>query len=143
MEELDQIIFYQLEKAIKTYRQFAQRRLLQQGFDITIDQWLVLKAVHEQPEWTQHQIAQTVFKDVASVTRMIELLVQKHYLTRILNPDDRRRFALILTDIARQLLEAMQPAIDANRRWALQGMDDEQRAQLQHTLHRLIQNCQS
>lgn len=143
MEELDQIIFYTLEKAIKTYRQFAQRRLNQQGFDITIDQWLVLKAIHEQPEWTQQQIAQTVFKDFASVTRMIELLVKKQYLTRISNSDDRRRFTLTLTDTARQLLDTMQPIIDTNRQCALQDLDDQQLTQLQRTLHQLIKNCQS
>ncbi|MFD2935454.1 MarR family winged helix-turn-helix transcriptional regulator [Spirosoma flavum] len=143
MEELDQIVFYSLEKAIKLYRQFAQRRLNQHGFDITIDQWLILTAVRDQPDWTQQQIAKTVFKDVASVTRMIDLLVKKQYLTRIGNSDDRRRFTLTLTDTARQLLDAMQPVIVNNRQCALQNLDEQQLTHLQNMLHLLIKNCQS
>ncbi len=34
-------VFYSIEKAIKTYRQFAQRRLSVRNIDITIDQLLV------------------------------------------------------------------------------------------------------
>ncbi len=143
MEELDQIVFYSLEKAIKLYRQFAQRRLNQHGFDITIDQWLILTAVRDQPDWTQQQIAKTVFKDVASVTRMIDLLVKKQYLTRIGNSDDRRRFTLTLTDTAGQLLDAMQPVIVNNRQCALQNLDEQQLTHLQNMLHLLIKNCQS
>jgi MarR family transcriptional regulator for hemolysin len=37
-EQLKEVIFYSLEKTIKTYGQFAQKRLREAGYDITIDQ---------------------------------------------------------------------------------------------------------
>ena len=52
-EKLDNIVFYLIEKAIKTYRQFAQRNITKAHFDITIDQWLVLKTLQENPSITQ------------------------------------------------------------------------------------------
>lgn len=76
MENLDLIFFYHLDKAIKTYRQFAQEKLKENGFDITIDQWLVLKAVSENQDINHNDLADAVFKDKASVTRIIELLVK-------------------------------------------------------------------
>ena len=78
MEKLDEIIFYTLEKSIKTYRKFAQQQLLKNGYDITIDQWLVLKTLQENQQLSQNQIAELVFKDFASITRIIELLVKKN-----------------------------------------------------------------
>jgi MarR family transcriptional regulator, transcriptional regulator for hemolysin len=34
MEKLEELIFYKLENAIKTYRQFAQKQITKGGFDI-------------------------------------------------------------------------------------------------------------
>src|ERR1700709_2033491 len=90
MENLDSILFYSLDKAIKSYRQFAQRNMMKQGFDLTIDQWLVLKAIMDNPNQTQQEIAEIAFKDFASVTRIIELLVKKQYLIRAIHSNDRR-----------------------------------------------------
>src|SRR5436853_7903914 len=96
-EQLKDVLFYNLEKSIKVYRQFAQRNLAAQGYNITIDQWLVLKTLHDNEGITQQQVAVIVFKDYASVTRIIELLVTKHFIIRSFHTTDRRRFELALT----------------------------------------------
>ena len=82
MEKLNSIIFYNIDKAIRSYRNFAQRQLKLHGFNITIDQWLIIKAILENPGITQNEIGDLVFKDNASVTRMIELLVKSEFITR-------------------------------------------------------------
>ena len=143
MENLNQVFFYTLENAIKSYRKMAQRNMMQQGFDLTIDQWLVLKAIIDNPDGTQQEIAEMAFKDFASATRIIELLVKKEYLTRAMHPDDRRRFALTPTSKALQNLEAMRPITESNRRKALEGISAEQVAQMQHDLSCIIKNCKS
>ena len=102
-------VFYNLDKAIRTYRQFAHEQLTAMGLNITVDQWLVLKALHENPERSQHDIAAAVFKDHASFTRIVELLVQKGFLLRELHPTDRRRFSLRITKNGSGLLREMQP----------------------------------
>ena len=77
MEKLDSVLFYYIEKAIKSYRQFAQRELKNAGLSITVDQWLTLNCLHENPDMSQKELAETIFKDNASITRIIELLVKK------------------------------------------------------------------
>jgi|SRR5580658_9519946 MarR family transcriptional regulator for hemolysin len=141
MEKLDSILFYSLEKAIKSYRQFAQHNIIKSGFDLTIDQWLVLKAIQGNPDCTQQEIAHVVFKDFASVTRMIELLVKKQYLTRAIHGDDRRRFSLTLTAKALSTIKAMQPLTEANRKAALAGITKEGMTQIQQNLLKIIENC--
>lgn len=142
-ESLEDILFYSLERSIKSYRQFAQQQLVKNGFNITIDQWLLLKTLHEHPEQTQHQIAQTIFKDYASVTRIIELLVEKQYLTRTMHATDRRRFQLKLTKSAIEIMGNMQLIIDNNRRTALRSISDKQALQFQQVLDLIYNNCKS
>ena len=50
MEKLNSIIFYNIDKAIRSYRNYAQRQLKVHGYTITIDQWLIIKAILENPE---------------------------------------------------------------------------------------------
>jgi DNA-binding MarR family transcriptional regulator len=141
MEKLDQVLFFTLEKSIKTYRQFAQRQIDNAGIDITIDQWLVLKSIQDLPDISQHQIAENVFKDYASVTRMIELLVKKDYLTRTFHATDRRRFNLIITKKGNAVLDKLIPIITANRKQALKSLTKEEIEKNRAFLNRIIENC--
>ena len=142
MENLNQILFYTIEKSIKSYRQFAQRNIAAAGFDITIDQWLVLKTIEEDATATQQQMAAKVFKDIASVTRIIELLVNKNFVLRNFNPKDRRRFDLQLTIVGKKLLEEIQPLVNQNRKSALTGLSEQELAVLQSALSKIMINVQ-
>jgi MarR family transcriptional regulator, transcriptional regulator for hemolysin len=119
MERLNDIIFYHLDKAIKTYRQFAQSELKQAKIAITIDQWMVLKAISENPDISQRQIAASVFKDEASVTRIIDLLVKKDLLARSFHGVDRRKIALTLNKNSITLLKKIHSIAVKNRARAL------------------------
>jgi len=140
MENLNDIVFYTIDKSIKSYKQFAQKRLKDAGFDLTVDQWLVLKAIQENNLVTQQQIAERVFKDVASITRIIELLVKKGYVERFFHSTDRRRFELKLTPEAMNVLKNMQPYIEDNRSKALEGITTEEIRTMRDTLQKLIKN---
>lgn len=142
MENLNHILFYTIEKSIKSYRQFAQRQITAAGFDITIDQWLVLKTIEEDSTATQQQMAAKVFKDMASMTRIVELLVRKNYLLRKFNTSDRRRFDLELTATGKNLLQQIQPLIVSNRNTALKGISDENLQILQFELEKITSNVQ-
>ncbi len=143
MEKLEQVLFFTLEKAIKTYRQFAQRQIAKAGIDITIDQWLVLKSIQDYPDISQHQIAENVFKDYASVTRMIELTVKKGYLVREFHITDRRRFKLVITKKGQSVIQKVIPVITANRKQALNSIPKEDIEKNKLFLTRLIANCNS
>jgi DNA-binding MarR family transcriptional regulator len=141
MERLDRVIFYSLDKTIKTYRQFAQKRFFEQGFDITIDQWLVLNALYEKPDITQLEIAGKVFKDTASVTRIIDLLIKKGLLIREAHNTDRRRFTLELTAEGRKLITKITGVVERNRAIALQGITEKELIRMKETLNNIIDNC--
>jgi DNA-binding MarR family transcriptional regulator len=138
---LQDVIFYSLESATKAYRRFAQARLYAAGVDITIDQWLVLKTIHESTDVTLQQIGGAVFKDFASVTRIVQLLERKGLLRRKPHPDDGRRSEFVLTRSGASVVRTVEPIARANRREALDGIDAEQVAQLRAALKRIMENC--
>jgi MarR family transcriptional regulator for hemolysin len=141
MEKLEEVLFYTLEKSIKVYRKFAQSQILKNGYDITIDQWLVLKTLQENKHLSQNQISELVFKDFASTTRIIELLVQKQYINRKINSTDRRKFELEITEKGEKIIEAIYPIVVENRKQALKSLTIEEVNQLKVQLEKLIINC--
>ncbi|RZJ73861.1 MarR family winged helix-turn-helix transcriptional regulator [Flavobacterium sp.] len=140
MERLEENVFYTLEKAVKAYRQFAQRGLSTAGLDITLDQWLVLKTVKQQSDATQQQIAAMVFKDVASVTRIVEILVTKGYLERSFLASDRRRQQLSVTELGDGMLQKVHPISLGNRKAAFSGIDASEIEKLESSLQSIIKN---
>jgi MarR family transcriptional regulator, transcriptional regulator for hemolysin len=138
---LQDVFFYSLESAIKSYRRFAQARVQEKGFDITIDQWLVLKTIEESPAASQQKIAAVVFKDFASVTRIIQLLESKGYVRRRTHQTDGRRSSLRLTRAGVALIRDLEPVIRANRRQALEGLTAREIERMREKLALITANC--
>jgi|TARA_E500000318_G_scaffold110227_1_gene125113 DNA-binding MarR family transcriptional regulator len=133
-------VFYHIERTIKTYRKFSRKNFLKVVDDITIDQKLILQYLNDHPELNQNEIAELVFKDNASLTRMIDLMVQKGFLQRSINPDDRRRFKIELTPKGKEVLEKLAPIIVENRKKAFDGISEEELTQLKQTLNKIVSN---
>ncbi|MDX2360964.1 MAG: MarR family transcriptional regulator [Crocinitomicaceae bacterium] len=134
-------VFYSIERTIKEYRKFAQNNISAKVKDITVDQALILFFLKKHPELSQQEIATLVFKDKASVTRMINLMVSKGYLERSINEENRRRFKLEITDVGEKVLFDLAPIISNNRNKALQGITEEEVIQMETTLNKIISNC--
>lgn len=141
MEKLKDVTFYTMDKAIRTYRIFAQKRLRDNGYKITIDQWLIIKAILENPGISQQEIGEKVFKDNASVTRIIELLVKSEYLDREVNQNDRRKSNLKVTVEGKRIIEKVHDLVLENRKTALAGILPEELEILNKTLKKIISNC--
>lgn len=141
MEKLNSIIFYNVDKAIRAYRNYAQRQLKASGFTITIDQWLIIKAILENPGITQNEIGDLVFKDNASVTRIIDLMVKSEYITRHVHPDDRRKTNLKVTDSGKKVIREVQNIVENNREVALEGVSKEELEMMYSALLTISENC--
>lgn len=141
MEKLNDILFYNMDKAIRTYRNYAQKRLRENGYKITIDQWLIIKAILENPGIMQQELAEIVFKDNASVTRIIELLVQSDYLVREVNPNDRRKTILSVTEEGILIINKVQELVLENRKIALTGIEQNALETTNTVLKTIIRNC--
>ncbi|SNC64084.1 DNA-binding transcriptional regulator, MarR family [Hymenobacter gelipurpurascens] len=140
---LSSIIFYSLDRAIRQYRKLAQANIDRAGIGITIDQWLVLQVIREHDDLTQTDIAERVFKDQASVARMISLLLTRGLLASEPSRNDGRRSRLRVTPTGLQTLDAVEPVVLHNRAIALQGLSDDDLTLLKTLLERIYNNCTS
>lgn len=141
MEKLNDTLLYTLDKCFRTYHQFAQRNVRKAGYTITIDQWLILKSVGENPDITQNDISKIVFKDSASITRIIQLLVNAGYLSRSVYPTDRRRVNLTLTESGKKITEEVNEIAITNRAAALKNIDKNEIDAMKLMLQHIITNC--
>jgi MarR family transcriptional regulator for hemolysin len=141
LEKLDTILFYSIDRSIRSYRQFAQKQIKNAGYTITIDQWLIIKCILENPTISQNRIGELVFKDNASVTRIIELLVQANYLERTSDKNDRRRFKLKVTELGVNTINSVQKIVNKNRSKALKGLSKEEINFTQKVLDKIYENC--
>ena len=136
-------VFHTIESTIKEYRKYAQQNIADAIPDMTIDQGLVLLFLNEYPEMTQKEIAELVFKDNASMTRMINTMVKKNYVKRSMNNNDRRRYKLELTAKGKEVLETLPTIIHHNRNSSLKGISKNELEQLQAILNKIRLNCQN
>jgi DNA-binding MarR family transcriptional regulator len=134
-------VLYTIEQAIKEYRKIAQKNIAKIVKDITVDQCLVLIILNNNTKISQNELANLVFKDNASITRMIELMVKKEYLIRTIHQEDRRKFNLEITEKGMKTIELIEPIVQLNREIALNGLSLEEITLLDKTLHKIIINC--
>ena len=133
-------IFYQIEKAIKQYRTMAQANLNKLGYKITINQILLMIQIDRKPEISLVELAELLFKDVASITRMTDLLVKEEFVERKENKNDRRKKDLKITEKGKKILDVAIPVILENRKTAQKNITEEERETLYDILNKIIVN---
>ncbi|MEP1097349.1 MAG: MarR family transcriptional regulator [Cyclobacteriaceae bacterium] len=134
-------IFYTIEQTIKEYRKFAHKKIGELISDLSLDQALILIIISENPKLLQVQIAELIFKDYASITRMLDLMVKNGYLKREANEEDRRRSHLRITTKGGKAIDQLQPIILKNRKTALNGLSEKEINTLEKTLKKIVSNC--
>jgi DNA-binding MarR family transcriptional regulator len=142
MKNLNSVLFYSLEKAIKTYRQFAQRELKKAGLTITVDQWLTLKCLFDNPDISQKELAEMVFKDTASITRIIELLVKAKYLKKTDHKYDKRKSNISITSSGLETIRFTEQVVESYRKTALKGIGIAKENHVNAVMKTIINNCQ-
>ncbi|CAC9974760.1 MarR family winged helix-turn-helix transcriptional regulator [Flavobacterium panici] len=134
-------VLYTIEQAIKEYRKVCQKNIEKVVSDITVDQCLVLIILNENEKISQIEIAKLIFKDNASITRIIELMVKKDYLIREANEIDKRKSKLVITEKGRETIVLLTPVFNLNRKTALDGLSFDEIELLDKLLHKIISNC--
>ncbi|MBK7505627.1 MAG: MarR family transcriptional regulator [Bacteroidetes bacterium] len=140
MENLDSNVFYNLDKCIKFYKKYAHKRLLENGFDISIDQWLILKFIFENPDANQSQIAKSMLKDNASVSRIIDILIAKDMIVRKQKVGDKRTSQFKLTKSSIDLLDVLNPITLMNKGDIMDSISYKEVLKMNENLKKIIEN---
>ena len=129
-----------LDRTARRVKQYAQQQFKEMGFNITVDQWLVMKNLHEHPEMKQNELAELLSKDNPTFTRIVDLLSKKGLATRKVHPDDRRSFQLTLTAAGAKKVEQMKPKVKRVRLKAWDDLSEKDFNQFKRILNTIYKN---
>lgn len=135
-------VLYSIEETIKAYRRLSQQNISRIVPEITVDQALILIIIDREDK-TQSEIADLIFKDYASMTRIIKLMINKNYLTKTIDDADKRKAELKITQSGKEIIEKLNPIIIKNREIALNTLSEKELEQLFKILNKITQNCKT
>lgn len=132
-----------LDRTARRVKQYAQQKFKEMELNITVDQWLVLKHLYENECLKQNELAELLFKDNPTLTRIIDLLCEKDLTLRKQNPTDRRSFHVELTRQGKKKVEQLRPKIQKIRLKAWEGLSRDDFAQFRRVLDTIYNNLES
>lgn len=114
-----------LDSTARKVKQYAQQRFKELSINLTVDQWLVMKQLYENESLNQKELADLLYKDTPTLTRIIDLLCDKGYTLRHPHPTDRRCFQVKLTDEGNDKVSKLIPEVKNIRLQAWQGLGED------------------
>lgn len=141
-EELYNSYSVLLDRTARRVKQYAQQKFKELKFNITVDQWLVMKHLYENEGMKQNELAEILFKDNPTLTRIIDLLCDKGIAVRKQHPSDRRCFHVMLTKQGKAKVEQMKPRIQHIRLKAWEGLTKEDFKQFKKILDAIYNNLE-
>jgi DNA-binding MarR family transcriptional regulator len=131
-----------LERTAKRMKQVCQRHLHTANLDLTVDQWVILQELARTNALSQYELGHRTFKDAPTVTRIIDLLCKKKLTERRIDPDDRRKFQIHLTEAGRRKIAEVIPTIRGFRQLAYENLSEDEMDQLNGLLNKIFTNLQ-
>ncbi|MEC3880886.1 MarR family winged helix-turn-helix transcriptional regulator [Parapedobacter sp. 10938] len=131
-----------LERTARRVKQYAQYQFNCREFGITVDQWSILKNLNQHADLSQKELAEYCGKDQPTLTRIVDLLVQKNLVERRANPSDRRSFVVHLTPAGEQKINTLANHVGEIRMQAWKNLDDTDFEHLKRILNMIYDNLE-
>ena len=128
-----------LDRTARKVKQYAQAVFKKNAFEITLDQWALIKILYKDPI-TQKELGHRSGKDQPTLTRIIDLTIKKGLVQRISHPSDRRSLLLQLTAAGEAKIEELSPSIADIRMKAWENLSEEDFAHFTRILNTIYSN---
>lgn len=133
---------YLLDRTARRVKQYAQQEFASGNFEVTVDQWLVLKSLDNDKYLKQTELAELTGKDNPTLTRIIDLLCRKGLTERVVHKTDRRSFTVHLTGAGKDKLKELTPKVTEIRMKAWDNLTEDDYEQLKRILNKIYQNLE-
>jgi DNA-binding MarR family transcriptional regulator len=141
-DEMYNAYSFLLDRTARRVKQYAQQKFKELDLNITVDQWLLLKHLYENDAMKQNELAELLFKDNPTLTRIIDLLCEKGLTIRRIHPTDRRSFQVALTKEGQRKVEQTKPKIKAIRLKAWEGLSERDFTHFKKVLNAIYKNLE-
>ncbi|WP_434288113.1 MarR family winged helix-turn-helix transcriptional regulator [Celeribacter sp. SCSIO 80788] len=107
---------------------------------MSFDQWRVLKALSDDPGLTMSRLAEALGLNLPTVTKLVDRMVGEALLYRVLDPDDRRKVRMFVSDKGKALLSKLNAHVMAQERKLESSYSDADLQRLKTLLEDLFQS---
>ena len=111
-------------------------------FDITHEQWFVLRTIANTDFSTQKVIAELTNKGKSTLTRILDQLEQKNLIERHVNDEDRRSIVLVETNKGKTIVQQILPVEDEIRTKIKNGISEEEIIHLNNMFKKFLDNIE-
>lgn len=108
------------------------------GHDVSFAHWIVLVRLKEGKEVTASDLCRALQHDTGALTRMLDALEERGYLTRERSREDRRVVRLLLTDAGLAKVVELTPIVVERLNVALADFSKTEFDELSRLLNKLI-----
>lgn len=137
-KKLEDVYFFWIEKAMKAQRKATNKLFKDLEIELTADQWIILKRLSEVDGESQRELAASVYKDPASLTRSLDILEKEGLIER--QHADRRTFQVVLTKSGSDLVARVLPEAAKYREMGIKGISDGEMKTFKKVLEAIYKN---
>lgn len=98
-------------KTVKISEYFLHKGFKEKGLDLTKEQMIVLKKLHENDGLNQNELAFLVLRDKSSLARLLSKMEKKGYIKRLQCEKDKRCNNVFLTSLGKDIFSKCKPVI--------------------------------
>lgn len=131
-----------LDKSTRSLGTNLQRIFKLYGFDITVEQWMILLVLWKQNGQTQQEIANIIGKDKGTISPQLDGLEKRDLIMRFQDKNDKRRNVVCLTQKGKVLEEDLIPLGFANTKIAQHDIPEEDLKTCLEVLRKVCKNLE-
>jgi MarR family transcriptional regulator, transcriptional regulator for hemolysin len=139
-KNLETVLLFVIDQTSKIAKQYSQREFDLLNLNISVEQWILLKAIEEAKTLSQNELAKKTLRDPASITRTLDILQKKGLIVREALKENRRQHNVKLTKEGCYFVMQNMPLINELRNISIKGFSNKEVAHLIAALERIQNN---
>ena len=143
MKGQDKKVGFLLERTTRIIKLCFTKAFKNLDVDITPEQWVILDTLFLEGNQSQVDLAAMIFKNTPTVSRIIDILVQKGYVTRELSEKDRRKTIISITEIGKKLVKSCYNEVNQLRTLTWEHLSDEDYEDFKRIMTQVFKNLKS
>ena len=132
-----------LGRTVKILEYYLQENFNNHGLDLTKEQMIVLKRLHDKDGLSQNELAFLTLRNKSSLTRLLSKMEKKDYIVRKQCKEDKRINHVYLTSFGEETFKKTKPAIKEMIATMEQNISDSEKQQMIKTLKKIQHNFDS
>ncbi|MGB5499426.1 MAG: MarR family transcriptional regulator [Maribacter sp.] len=129
-----------LGKTSKIADYYLHEMLLDQGLDLSKEQMITLKKLHDEDGLNQNELAFLTFRDKSSLARLLLKMEKKNFIRRKQSTEDKRINQVFLTNEGRAIFKQSKQVISKFITAMEQNITEEEKKQIIRILKKVQSN---